>query len=103
MAKLEFYRDENGNACARGSDKRLATFFQTDLQDSIEVTKDLLAKLSGDIKRAEFNGNGHSVSIAPVMVLIEPNFDTGAPDRRMTREQMLEQTEAWLKFISAQQ
>lgn len=101
MASLEFYRDEQGNACARGTDQRLATFLQTDLQASVEVTKDLMGKLAGDNKRAEFNGNGHSVSITPVMAVIESHFDDEAPDRRMTRAHLLKQVQAWLEFISS--
>ncbi len=100
MAKLEFYRDDQGNACARGSDQRLATFLQTDLQGSVEVTRDLAGKLAGSDKKAEFSGNGHSVSITPVMAVIESHFDDEAPDRRMTRAHLLKQVEAWLKFIS---
>lgn len=100
MMKLEFYRDEHGNACARGTDQRLATFLQTDLQGSVEVTKDLAGKLASTEKRAEFNGNGHSVSITPVMAVIESHFDDKAPDRRMTRAHLLKQVEAWLQFIT---
>ena len=100
MASLEFYHDEQGNACARGTDQRLATFLQTDLQASVEVTKDLMSKLASDSKKVEFSGNGHSVSITPVMAVIESHFDDEAPDRRMTRAHLLKQVEAWLEFIS---
>ncbi len=97
---LEFYRDENGNACARGRDDRLATFLQTDLQDSIGVTSELISSLKSETSHAQFNGNGHSVSIAPVMVVIESSFDDVAPDRRMRRDELLAHLEAWLAFIS---
>ncbi len=100
MDKLEFYRDNQGNACARGQDDRLATFLQTDLQGSPEVTKDLIATLKSDNEYAEFNGNGHSVSIAPVMVVIDSNFDDELPDRRLPREQLIAHLEDWLAFIS---
>jgi len=100
MATLEFYHDEQGNACARGKDQRLATFLQTDLQGSVEVARDLASKLASTEKKVEFNGNGHSVSITPVMAVIESHFDDEAPDRRMTRAHLLKQVEAWLEFIS---
>ena len=100
MAKLEFYHDDQGNPCARGSDQRLATFLQTDLQGSTEVTRDLASKLASAEKKIEFNGNAHSVSITPVMAVIESHFDDEAPDRRMTRAHLLKQVESWLQFIS---
>ncbi|OED37729.1 hypothetical protein AB833_22580 [Chromatiales bacterium (ex Bugula neritina AB1)] len=102
MEKLEFYRDEQGNACARGRDHRLATFLQTDLQGSPEVTRDLIEKLKSDEDHADFNGNGHSVSIAPVMVLIESSFDDEAPDRRLPRKELLLHLEQWLAFITTE-
>jgi hypothetical protein len=98
--QLEFYRDERGNACARGKDQRLATFLQTDLQGSPAVTQDLIDKLAGSDRRAEFSGNGHSVTITPVMAVIESHFDDEAPDRRMTRTHLLKQVTAWHRFIS---
>ena len=100
MSQLEFFSDADGNPCARGTDKRLAVFLQTDLQGSVEVTRDLATKLASDEKKIEFNGNAHSVTITPVMALIESHFDDEAPDRRMTRSHLLTQVEAWLKFIS---
>lgn len=101
MAALEFYRDENGNARARGRDDRLATFIQTDLQDSIAVTNSLISSLKSDSSHAQFNGNAHSVSIAPMMVVIEANLDDEAADRRLPRSELLLHIEAWLAFISS--
>ena len=101
MNDLEFYRDEDGNACARGKDDRLATFIQTDLQESTAVTKDLLATLNSELTHAEFNGNAHTVSITPETVVIDSNFDDEMPDRRLSRKEFTEQLEAWLKFIGS--
>lgn len=98
--QLEFYHDERGNACARGKDQRLATFLQTDLQGSPAVTQDLIDKLASSDRRVEFSGNGHSVTITPVMAVIESHFDDDAPDRRMTRTHLLKQVKAWHRFIS---
>lgn len=99
MAELEFYRDSRGNPCARGDDKRLATFLETDLQESVSVTKELINLLENSEERVEFNGNGHCVTISAVLVTIESNFDDEAPDRRMSREDMLVNVKRWLKFI----
>lgn len=99
MDNLEFYRDEDGNACARGSDDRLATFIQTDLQESVSVTSDLIATLKSDQSHAEFNGNAHSVSITPETVVIDSNFDDEMPDRRLSRKDFTSHLEAWLAFI----
>ncbi len=100
MADLEFYRDEEGNACVRGEDERLATFIQTDLQGSTRVISDLIALLEDEGVRSEFNGNAHSLSISTKTVTIEANFDDEAPDRRLPREEMLQQMQAWLVFVS---
>ncbi len=99
MNDLEFYRDEDGNACVRGKDDRLATFIQTDLQESVSITQDLITILKSDQSHAEFNGNAHSVSITPETVVIDSNFDDEMPDRRLSREELTEHLEAWLKFI----
>ena len=100
MAELEYYRDEDGNACARGDDDRLATFLQTDLQDSTQTTKHLIGLLEGTDTQAEFNGNAHTVSISTKLVTIDANFHDEAAARRLPREQSLEQVKAWYQFIS---
>lgn len=100
MKDLEFYRDEDGNACVRGKDNRLATFIQTDLQESASVTESLMSMLKSDQSHAEFNGNAHSVSITPETVVIDSNFDDDMPDRRLSRTEMIQCIEAWLKFIN---
>ena len=100
MKDLEFYRDEAGNACARGSDDRLATFIQTDLQESVSITADLIATLNSEQSHAEFNGNAHSVSITPETVVIDSNFDDEMPDRRLSREAFAGHLQAWLDFIN---
>jgi hypothetical protein len=99
MAEIEFYRDKKGAACARGEDQRLATFLQTDLQESEQVTKDLMALLADGQVRSEFNGNGHCVTISRKMATIESNFDEEAPDRRLERKHLLAALRKWLKFI----
>jgi len=96
MKDLEFYKDDNGQPCARGRDQRL---LQTDLQGSVAVTRDLIAMLANGSERGEFNGNGHCVTISPVMATIESNFDDEAPDRRLPRSELLQQVQAWLSFI----
>lgn len=100
MADLEFYRDEEGNPCARGSDDRLATFIQTDLQESVGVITGLIALLKSDKEHAEFNGNAHSVTITPATVVIDSNFDDETPDRRLARDELLSYVEDWLKFVT---
>ena len=100
MADLEFYLDEEGNACVRGEDERLATFIQTDLQGSETIVSDLISMLEHGDESSEFNGNAHTLTVAAKTVTIEANFDDEAPDRRMTRAHLLKQVEAWLEFIS---
>lgn len=99
MTDLEFYKDDSGSPCARGADERIATFLQSDLQGSVQVTRDLIDKLANGQVRGEFHGNGHSVVISPQLATIESNFDEEAPDRRLPREELLVHLRAWLAFI----
>ncbi len=100
MSDLEFFRDEDGNPCARGEDERLATFIQTDLQGSVQVVSDLIAQLEQE-SSSEFHGNAHSLSITTKTVTIEANFDDEAPDRRIARDEMLEELNAWREFLQS--
>lgn len=99
MSDLEFYRDEEGNPCVRGEDERLATFIQTDLQGSAQITSELIALIENDDEHSEFHGNAHSLSISTKTVTIESNFDDEAPDRRVSREEMLQALNGWLDFV----
>lgn len=99
MAEVEFYRDKKGAACARGEDQRLATFLESDLQESVQVTKDLIALLADGQVRSEFSGNGHSVTISRKVATIESSFDEEAPDRRIDRKDLLAAVRGWLAFI----
>ncbi len=99
MSDLEFYRDEEGNPCVRGEDERLATFIQTDLQGSIQITSDLIALLEDGEVHSEFHGNAHSLNISTKTVTIEANFDDEAPDRRVSRVEMLKAIKGWREFV----
>ena len=101
MSVLEFYHDEQGNACVRGEDERLATFIQTDLQGSVQIVSDLILMLEDEGVQSEFRGNAHSLSISTKTVTIEANFDDEAPDRRVSREEMLAELKAWREFVSS--
>ena len=99
MSDLEFYRDEEGNHCVRGEDERLATFIQTDLQGSIQIVSDLIARLEDEGAHSEFHGNAHSLNISSKTVTIEANFDDEAPDRRIERDDMLKALNEWRAFV----
>lgn len=98
--ELEFYKDDDGMYCARGKDDRLATYLQTDLQGSVAFTQELIALLKDPEYSGDFSGNGHCVDFRENSVLIEAMHDDEAPDRVLSREDMLTQVEAWLRFIS---
>ena len=100
MADLEFYLDEEGNACVRGEDERLATFIQTDLQGSETLVADLITLLEAGDESSEFNGNAHTLTVAAKTVTIEANFDDEAPDRRLPIEEMIKQLKAWREFLT---
>lgn len=97
---LEFYIDDDGMHCARGEDDRLATYLQTDLQGSVALTEQLIAHLKNAEFTGDFSGNGHCVDFRDNSVLIEAMHDDEAPDRVLSREDMLEHVQAWLRFIS---
>ena len=99
MSDLEFYRDEEGNPCVRGEDERLATFIQTDLQGSIQIVSDLIARLEDEGAHSEFHGNAYSLNISSKTVTIEANFDDEAPDRRIERDDMLRALNEWRAFV----
>jgi len=98
--ELEFYTSEDGEHCARGADERLATYLQTDLQGSIALTQQLIAHLRDADFSGEFNGNGHCVDFRDNSVSIEAMHDEQAADRVLSRKDMLECVQAWLRFIS---
>ena len=101
MVEIEFYRDSDGAARARGEDERVATFLESDLQESVQVTKDFIALLADGEERGEFNGNGHCVTISPKVATIECSADEEAPDRRIERDELLSTVRKWLKFIES--
>jgi len=102
MPPLEFYRDPQGAPRARGDDKRLCRFLETDLQGSVEVTQSLLQLLSNPAihldRDRDFHGNAHTVSLGATMATIECHFDDG-PDRRVSRSELQRAVAAWLEFI----
>jgi len=100
MQELEFYFDEDGTPCAKGEDERLARFFETDVQGSIEIAEELLALLASP-EESEFIGNAHVVNIDPKTVCLCNQLDEEAADRRLSREDFSEALEAWAAFIKA--
>lgn len=96
---LTFTRDSDGAPCVKGEDERLITFIETELQESVTISKDLLAMLQDD-SDSEFHGNAHSVLIRKETATIEANFDDEAPDRRLDREELSALVTRWITFIS---
>jgi len=100
MDQLNFFRDEDGVPRAKGDDTRLAAFFESDVQDSIEIAEDLLALLQLP-QEAEFNGNAYSLSIDPKTVCLSNQFDENAVDRRLSREDFADALSSWHSFIKS--
>lgn len=98
--ELEFYVDDDGTYCARGADERLATYLQTDIQGSAAIAEELIALLNNPDFSGDFSGNAHCVDFRDNSVLIEAMHDEDAPDRMLSRQEMLANVEAWLAFIS---
>lgn len=100
MAQLEFYQDESGTPCARGQDRRLATYLETDIQGSTNIARELLDILADKNFRGDITGNGHSVSIAEKTATIESLYDEETPARRLSRTHLQTEVKRWLTFIS---
>lgn len=99
MSKLTFYLDENGLPAAEGSDRRLATFLQTDIQGSAEVAKSIIAAITDPDYRGEITGNAHSLSVTKKMAIIESLYDDEMPARTLPRAEFLATMKRWLTFI----
>ena len=99
--ELEFYLDADGMHRARGEDERLAAYLETDLQGSTTVTAELIRLLEDPTFTDDFNGNGHRVDFRDNSVAIEAMHDPSAPDRVLSRDELLTYARAWLEFISA--
>ena len=97
---LEFYIDEDGSPAARGEDQRLAVYLQSDIQGSKEIAKELIALLKDTNHRGEFTGNAHTVDIRKSSVMINAMFDEEAPDRCLPREELQQELDDRLEFIS---
>ena len=100
MKTLEFYQDESGNPCARGSDQRLATYLETDIQGSTDIARELIDALADRSFRGDITGNAHSVSIGEKTATIESLYDEDMPARRLRRSQFRDAIKRWLTFIS---
>ncbi len=99
-SELEFYTDQDGLPCARGDDERIATYLQTDIQGSPSIAEELIALLENPSFEGDFSGNAHVVDFRANSVAIEATYDEEAPDRVVSREEMLGHVRAWLAFIS---
>ncbi|MEM7219038.1 MAG: hypothetical protein AAF515_11785 [Pseudomonadota bacterium] len=99
--ELTFYVDDDGMHRARGDDERLATYLETDLQGSVGATTALIRRLEDATFTDDFNGNGHRVDFRENSVSIEALHDPEAPDRVLSRDEMLAYAKAWLAFISS--
>jgi len=100
MGGLAFYQDDSGTPRAHGRDRRLATYLETDVQDSTEIARELVACLADRSFRGDITGNAHSLSISEKMATIESLYDDDMPARRLPREQLHSEVKRWLIFIS---
>ncbi len=98
MGDLRFYRDEDGAPRAEGDDSRVSCFLETDIQDSVEIARDLLMLLKQP-EEAEFHGNAFSLSIDPKTVRLASHSDDSAADRRLSRSEFAEVLTAWCAFL----
>ncbi len=99
-AELVFYLDEAGVHRARGDDERLARYLETDIQGSIARAEELIELLEDADFSGDFVGNAHCVDFRAKSVSIDAMNDSAAPDRVVSREDMLRHVQAWLDFIS---
>lgn len=98
MCKLHFFRDDYGAPRASGDDTVLASFLESDIQDSIEILEDLLALLQLP-QAAQFNGNAYSLSIDTETISLENQFDDEKAGRQLSRAEFATTLSLWQKFL----
>lgn len=105
--KLKFYRDDAGDACARGRGrgKLVAAFLESDLQDSPESAREILQAIddveAGRADSWERTGNAHTLTLSPQGAAIQDEMDEDAEPYVLSLPEIREAVEGWLSFLNS--
>jgi len=103
--QLNFYRDDNDMACARGpvDEQLLSVFLETDIQEDTlilqRILDDLWAVQNGHDDSREFSGNAHSVLMTPDKVTIHSDANEQLNDYTTNISHFHEVLLNWESFI----
>jgi hypothetical protein len=102
---LHLYRDDDGcpRASARGAQRLLAAFLETDLQQDAALGRELRRRIAGirkgETQRSEFIGNAHAVSLSPAGALLTSQFDPEAAPQHFDLDLFDAVVLRWIAFI----
>ena len=103
--KLQFYRDDAGNARARGRGrgKLVAGFLESDLQDSLESAREILKAIddveAGRADSWERTGNAHTLTLSPQGAAIQDEMDEEAEPYVLSLSEIREVVADWVSFL----
>lgn len=96
---LDFFRDSSGAPRARGTDRQLAAYLETDCQSATGVVVEILGALATGTDH-EFVGNAHSLTLSGQRASIEPLHDEVASVRHLSRSYLESTLREWLKYVA---
>lgn len=105
--KLRFYRDDAGDARARGRGrgKVVAGFLESDLQDSPESAREVLQAIddveAGRADSWERTGNAYTLTLSPQGAAIQDEMDEDAEPCVFTLSEIREKVADWASFLSS--
>jgi uncharacterized protein YacL (UPF0231 family) len=103
--KLEHYRDAAGDPRAKGHDRRLAGFLESDLQDSPAAAREILRAIdqveSGREPSWERTGNAYTLTLSPEGAMIQDENDESARPHALSLPELREAVAGWASFLEA--
>jgi len=103
--KLQLYRDDAGDARARGRGrgKAVAGFLEGDLQDSPESAREVLRALedveAGRADSWERTGNAHTLTLSPGGAVLQDEMDEEAEPVSLSLSEIREAVADWASFL----
>lgn len=105
--KLKLYRDDAGDARARGRGrgKRVAAFLESDLQDSPDSAREVLKAIegveAGRLDSWERTGNAYTLTLSPQGAALQNEMDEDAEPHVLSLSEIREAVEEWISFLEA--
>lgn len=107
MVGIEYYRDEAGNARARGLADYgvLIDYLESDVQGSTTTAREILEGIdrvsSGQEKSWELTGNAYTLSLSPerATIVFETIEEDDEPPKTYSLEDLREGVKGWLELL----